>query len=458
MTRVRPVAATSPAGPSHSETARKLLHMSMGAFALLLRWLPWWQALILATGALAFNLLVLPRVAASLYRPGDRERTIHGIVYYPLAVLLLLLVFPARPDIVAASWGILAVGDGGATLAGRALGGRRWPWNRDKTLSGTIAFVVGGAAAGAFLAWWCRPATIPPPSMIFSLGAPIAAALVAALVETLPLRLDDNLSVSAAAAATLWVASLVSIDRLPEASTIAASRLPLAIVLNGAVAWAGHRARTVTAVGAVTGALIGTLIYLSTGWQGWSLLLVTFITASIASRLGLTRKMLLGIAEERGGRRGPGNAIANTGVAALASGLALTSVDPGLARLAFTAALVAGGSDTIASEIGKAWGRRTWSITSLARVQPGTSGAMSLEGTIAGIAGAAGLGIAAITLGLISRDALWIVVGAATAGALIESWLGATLEAPGILDNDTLNFINTAAAALIAVAIAKWMY
>ena len=128
-----------------------------------------------------------------------------------------------------------------------------------------------------------------------------------------------------------------------------------------------------------------------------------------------------------------------------------------LARLAFTAALVAGGSDTIASEIGKAWGRQTWSITSLARVQPGTSGAMSLEGTVAGIAGAAALGLAAIALGLVPRSSLWIVVASATAASLLESWLGATLEAPGILNNDMLNFINTAAAALIAVALAVWL-
>ena len=46
------------------------------------------------------------------------------------------------------------------------------------------------------------------------------------------------------------------------------------------------------------------------------------------------------------------------------------------------------------------------------------------------------------------------VVVAATAGALVESALGATLEGPGILNNDMLNFINTAVAAAVALAIA----
>jgi uncharacterized protein (TIGR00297 family) len=431
--------------------------MGMGGFALLLRWLPWWQAVALASAAIAFNLFVLPRIGAAIYRPGDRERGLHGILFYPLAVLLLLIVFPTRLDIVAAAWGILAIGDGLATLAGRAVGGRRWPWNRDKTVAGSTAFAIGGACAGVLLAWWCRPAVTPAPSIVFILVAPVVAAVIAALVETVPARLDDNLSVAAAAGGVLGILSLVSIESLPYAATLAASRLPAALGLNAVVAWAGHRARTVTLSGALTGAAIGTTIYIGSGWQGWILLLVTFIAASVASRVGLTRKVLLGIAEERGGRRGAGNAIANTSVAAAASIVALTSRDPAVGTLAFATALAAGGSDTMASEIGKAWGRRTWSVTSFSRVPPGTSGAMSLEGTLAGVAGAAGLGLVAIALGLVPRSALWIVVAASTAGALLESWLGATLEAPGILNNDMLNFINTAAAALIAVALAGWL-
>jgi len=440
----------------HSETARQLVHMSMGAFALLLRWLAWWQAIALATVALAFNVFVLPRVGRALYRPGDQERGLHGILYYPLAVLLLLAAFPTRPDIAASAWGILAVGDGIATLAGRAIGGRTWPWNREKTLSGSAAFALGGAIAGVALAWWCRPAVVPPPALAFTLLAPIAAAILAALVETIPVRLDDNLSVAATAGAALWLISLASLDAMAAALPIAMARLPAALLLNGLVAVAGYKARTVALSGALAGAAIGIAIFVGLGWRGWALLLVTFLVATIASKLGLQRKMLLGIAEERGGRRGAGNAIANTGVAAIASLVALCGTSPDAARLAFVAALAAGGSDTIASEIGKAWGRSTWSITSLSRVPPGTSGAMSLEGTVAGIVGALGLGAAGVWLGLVPSTTLVAIVIGATAGSLLESWLGATLESPGILNNDMLNFINTAAATFVTLAIAAW--
>ena len=437
--------------PAHSETSRQVVHMAMGGFALLLRWLPWWQAVALAAGALVFNLFLLPRIAATLYRPGDRERTLHGIVYYPLAVLVLLAAFPTRLDIVAAAWGILAMGDGIATLVGRRAGGARWSWNRDKTIAGSAAFALAGACAGVFLAWWCRDAATPAPPLAFIFVAPLLAAVVAALVETMPIRLDDNLSVAVAAGGVLAVCTVVISPAGVEALRQTLPLVPLAVAFNLLFAAAGYAARTVNVPGALIGALIGATVLVSRGWNGWALLFATFLAAAITSRTGLQRKLVLGIAEDRGGRRGPGNAIANTGVAAIAAGLAVIPGPHGpAAGWAFVAALVAGGSDTVASEIGKAWGRTTWSVTTWRTVPPGTSGAMSLEGTLAGIVSAFGLAWLAMALHLIPLAGVVAVAIAATMGSLLESFLGATLEGPGVLDNDTLNFINTATAAVVA--------
>ena len=60
----------------------------------------------------------------------------------------------------------------------------------------------------------------------------------------------------------------------------------------------------------------------------------------------------------------------------------------------------------------------------------------------------------AAALGLIGSDAIVFVVVCAVAGAFVESGLGATLEKPGILNNDLLNFINTAVAAALVLALA----
>jgi uncharacterized protein (TIGR00297 family) len=437
---------------SSSETLRQIVHITMGGWALLLRWITWQQAALVALAALAFNAFVLPRFGGRrLYRESDRGGAARGILIYPIAVLLLVLVFRHRLDIAAAAWGILAAGDGFATIVGRAVGRRPLPWNHEKTVEGTLAFILAGSAAGVLLALWVRPSISPAPSIAFGLVAPVAAAIAAALVETIPVKLDDNVSVPGSAAAVLWMASLIAIDPrgLPGLHVV----LLTALVLNVAVAAAGLLAKTVTIGGAITGVAIGTIIYAGSGPRGWTLLLAAFVVASAVSRIGIARKESLGIAEERGGRRGPGNAIANTGVAACAAALALVGPDRALSELAMTAALTAGASDTVASEIGKAWGRRTFLTTTFRPVPPGTPGAVSLEGTAALVVASALLAWLAALLGLIGYEAIPIIVLAAVAASFLEGALGATYERSGILNNDLLNFVTTASAAAVAILV-----
>lgn len=142
-----------------SEDARKLVHVSFGAGALLLRWLPSFEATMLASFAVCFNIWGLHRLGgASLFRPDERgrRRVKSGIVLYPAAVVGLLLLLPERLDIVAAAWGVLAVGDGMASLVGRRVPICPIPWNPDKS--------VGGRWPSS-----CS-AVLPPP--VCSCGAP----------------------------------------------------------------------------------------------------------------------------------------------------------------------------------------------------------------------------------------------------------------------------------------------
>jgi uncharacterized protein (TIGR00297 family) len=125
------------------------------------------------------------------------------------------------------------------------------------------------------------------------------------------------------------------------------------------------------------------------------------------------------------------------------------------ALVAFVAALATGGADTVASEIGKAWGGRTYLPTTLSAVRPGTPGAVSLEGSAAGILGALVLAGCGALLGLVPAWTVWAVVAGAIAGSVLESALAATLEASRIVNNDLLNFVNTAAGAIVAIAIVR---
>jgi uncharacterized protein (TIGR00297 family) len=435
------------------EVRRQLVHILAGSGALLLPWLSWWQAALIAAGALLFNVLALPRLAPSVFRPGDLDRPIQsGIGIYPLAVLALLICFPRNPEIAAGAWGVLAAGDGMATLVGAHVASPPLPWNRAKSAAGLAAFVVFGWSAGSGLAAWTASDTTPA---WWILLAPGMAAIVAAFVETAPIRLNDNISVPAAAAIVLWSLGLVGIDNVQSSAPIWLPRLVPALVLNAMVASAGYLARTVTAAGALTGALVGIAVQVGTGWPGWVLLFASFAAATIATFAGFRRKTAAGIAESRGGRRGPGNAIANTGIAAWAALLSLGADHPPLAVLAMVAALVTSSSDSVASEIGKAWGKTTWLLIGGRRVQPGTPGAVSAEGTLAGIGAAMLLSMLAAALGLIPMRWTAAVVVAATAAAFVEGALGATFEARGTLNNDALNLINSALGAALAVAVVR---
>ncbi len=443
---------------SFSESRRQAVHMLMALFALALRYLAWWQAALCAAAAFLFNLLVLPRLGSgSLYRPSDHARGYPlGILFYPLSVLMLILAFPRRPDIVAAAWGILAVGDGLATLVGRRAGHRRLSWNPGKTLEGSLALALGGGVVGVVLAAWTRPAVSPEPPLAFVLLAPFLAGAAAALVESLRVGLDDNISVPIAAAIVLGALGLMDAESAGAAAAWLPRAFLLAVAVNVPVALLGWRAGTVSRSGAIAGAIIGILVLTFAGLAGWALLSVSFLLATASTRLGLPRKAVLGIAEERGGRRGPGNAIANTGLAALAAAVAALSPYRDTALLVMVAALAAGASDTVASEVGKAWGRRTFLFPSLRPVRPGTSGAVSLEGTAAGLVSALALASLAAALGLVTGNAVWFAAIGATFGAFVESGLAATLEPAGILDNDMLNFINTGVAGAAAVAL-SWI-
>lgn len=448
-----------PPGPprAQSETMRQLVHISMVAFAGLLRFLSWPEAAAMAAAALLFNGFLLGRLAPGIIRAADAAGHRAGVLFYPLSVLLLILAFRTRLDIAAAAWAVMACGDGAATLVGMRMGGPRLPWNQDKTWSGLVAFAVAGSVGAVTLSAWVAPAVRPEPMWAFTWLAPIAAALVAALVETIPVNLDDNLSVPFAAGLVLLLADQVDPRHVSDLWPVLAARLPWALAVNAAMAAAAWWRGALTPTGSLVGTALGVVIFVGAGAGGWGILLMAFVAAVATSRIGHARKSARGIAEARDGRRGAGNALANCVVGAIGAWLMAVGGHAASGALVLVAGLVAGASDTVASEIGKAYGGTTRVFPSFQEAPPGTPGAVSLVGTIAGLVAAAGMAWASSLLLPGGVGMIAAVTAGATVGAFVESALAARFEAPGILNNDALNFINTAVAAVVAAAVARAM-
>jgi uncharacterized protein (TIGR00297 family) len=83
----------------------------------------------------------------------------------------------------------------------------------------------------------------------------------------------------------------------------------------------------------------------------------------------------------------------------------------------------------------------------------GTEGAISLEGTFAGIFASIVLCAVGILLGVLSLPAALLCVVAAFVGTTVESYLGATLEQMKIIDNEIINFMNTFVGAVVAMLL-----
>jgi len=112
-------------------------------------------------------------------------------------------------------------------------------------------------------------------------------------------------------------------------------------------------------------------------------------------------------------------------------------------------------ADTCSSEVGKAYGRRTFLITTFRPVPPGTEGAVSLEGTLGGLAGGAVIAAVGAMGGLYTPASAFAVAAAGLLGSLAESVIGTVAESRGWLDNDLLNALNTAIGAGIVLLMAK---
>ena len=95
-----------------------------------------------------------------------------------------------------------------------------------------------------------------------------------------------------------------------------------------------------------------------------------------------------------------------------------------LFKLAYVTSISTKLTDTFQSEVGKAFGKNTFLMTSLQKVPRGTEGAISIEGTLAGILASIIINISAYKLGIIDENKeILISVVSSQVATFIESYI-----------------------------------
>jgi len=205
----------------------------------------------------------------------------------------------------------------------------------------------------------------------------------------------------------------------------------LGVGLAALVALAAWKVRALSGSGAWGAMLTGGVIFGLGGMQWAALLLTFFITSSGLSKLFKRRKWEVSEKFAKGSRRDWAQVFANGGVATFIIGFHLLYPESELPWLAFAGSLAAANADTWATELGIFSPREPRMITTGKQVPKGTSGGVSLVGTLATTAGAALVGL----IGWLFTPEIpgWAMIGTVTLagllGSLVDSLLGATVQA-----------------------------
>jgi len=215
------------------------------------------------------------------------------------------------------------------------------------------------------------------------------------------------------------------------------------------------RVPLMTKGGWISAGVLGSILWGCFSWQGWSSVVIYLLLGSLVTKIGYKFKNEKGIAEKRGGKRGPENVwgSAATGLF-FAIMVKLNFTNLVFYKIGFAASFAAKLADTFGSEIGKRFGRNTYLITSFRKVESGTEGGISLEGTAASALGAIFMSLIMFILNIISTKYQFLIVAISGFLATIsESFIGAKFQDKYKLSNELVNSIQTSISSIIAIFV-----
>lgn len=224
---------------------------------------------------------------------------------------------------------------------------------------------------------------------------------------------------------------------LHDATIVAlAERFIAGGVIASVIAWIGYKARALTRNGLLAAIIVGTLTFSFGGALVAAAVIIFFIAGSALSRVHTAGADRARDLAPKGGQRDAVQVWANGGVAtacAVVGGVGLLHTWPHASSfiIAAVCAIAAASGDTWSTEIGALAHGPARLVTSMKRVDAGTSGGVTLLGTVAAPIGGALVGLS----GALRTDILilpaWIATCAISGlvASLVDSLLGATMQA-----------------------------
>jgi len=414
----------------------------MVVFTLLINRVDQLWIVLLCAAAVVFNVFALPIVTkGQLEYPSGRFSNI-GLITYPSVLLFLSVLFFESPIFLAIGWACMAFGDGFAGLIGANVKSTPIPWCKNKSFLGSLSFILFGSL-GVLVILRLVPNEIihqqKPHNLIL---ITFTVALIASLAETIKGFIDDNITVAITSSFLFYLFFYVQPYRLPELST---EFIPGIIVCFSFSAVA-YFSKSLVFNGAITGFLVAVCSFVGFGWPGLAMLFL-FVLGGIGATKW--RKNRLALPEDLH-PRDYRNVLSNGVLASIVGLIAfLTDSADSFLFIIFASIYSAALSDTLSSELGTLYGHRFYQFPNFKRAENGTDGAISLEGTSAGICGSLA---ACVTCIYIMNDIIpgIIVLVSGVLANFFDSFLGTLFQKKRLMNNHTVNVANTFFAGLSA--------
>lgn len=408
-----------------SEATRKLVHILVGILVATTPYLfeSKWPMVGLGVLFVLFDFIAVKK--NMLKGMHGTKRNSYGTVFYPISfVILVLLLWDHSKIILVISMLIMALSDAFAAIVGEKV-------SKPVVLHfGPEVKSVQGSAT-MFLTTFLiiffsllffphlENATLALP---FILWTALVVSIIATVSEAISIQGSDNFSVPLLSAFALHFMLNSPVTDLTAFS--------LGMFLSLVVAVLSYKVKFLDAGGSATTFILATVVFGVGHWTFSLPILTFFVVSSILSKMGKKRKKTFLTIFEKSSQRDMWQVIANGGLAGLLV-ILWYFVKQDWIFVVYVASLAAVTADTWGTEIGVLSKSSPRSILTFKPVAPGTSGGVSFWGTLGATCGALLIGLVSMAISpqLVGFGELLIVVIAGVLASLVDSLLGATIQA-----------------------------